>query len=56
VIAAGVIRANELPTPLIWIKHWPQESTEREEETFDLVVFYGYDVVERAPYLGESRA
>jgi hypothetical protein len=22
-IAAGVIRANELPTPLVWIEHWP---------------------------------
>ena len=28
VIAAGVIRANELPTPLVWIEHWPEESTE----------------------------
>ena len=27
VIAAGVIRANELPTPLVWIEHWPEEST-----------------------------
>ena len=26
-IAAGVIRANELPTPLVWIEHWPVEST-----------------------------
>jgi hypothetical protein len=25
VIAAGVIRANELPTPLVWIEHWPRE-------------------------------
>jgi hypothetical protein len=27
VIAAGVIRANKLRTPLIWIEHWPEEST-----------------------------
>ena len=27
VIAAGVIRANELPIPLIWIEHWPKENT-----------------------------
>jgi hypothetical protein len=27
VIAAGVILANELPTPLVWIEHWPKEST-----------------------------
>ena len=56
VIAAGVIRANELPTPLIWIEHWPKENTDRGAETFDLVVFSSYEVVERAPYLGETRA
>ncbi len=55
-IAAGVIRANELPTPLVWIEHWPEESTEGGEETFELVVFSSYEVVERAPYLGETRA
>ena len=54
VIAAGVIRANELPTPLVWIEHWPEETTEGQE-TFELVVFSGYEVVERAPYLGETR-
>jgi hypothetical protein len=27
-----------------------------EEETFELVVFSGYKVEERAPYLGEARA
>jgi hypothetical protein len=51
VIAAGVIRANELPTPLVWIEHWPKESTEGQE-TFERVVFSSYQVVERAPYLG----
>jgi hypothetical protein len=55
VIAAGVIRANELPTPLVWIEHWPEESTEGQE-TFELVVFSSYKVEERAPYLGETRA
>jgi hypothetical protein len=55
VIAAGVIRANELPTPLVWIQHWPEETTEGQE-TFELVVFSSYEVVERAPYLGETRA
>jgi hypothetical protein len=55
VIAAGVVRANELPTPLVWIEHWPKESTEGQE-TFELVVFSSYEVVERAPYLGETRA
>ena len=56
VIAAGVIRAHELPTPLVWIEHWPKEATDGEEETFELVVFSSYQVVERAPYLGETRA
>jgi hypothetical protein len=56
VIAAGVIRANELPTPLVWIEHWPRESADGGEETFDLVAFSSYEVTERAPYLGETRA
>jgi hypothetical protein len=55
VIAAGVIRANEMLTPLVWIEHWPEETTEGQE-TFELVVFSSYEVVERAPYLGETRA
>jgi len=55
-IAAGVIRANRLPTPLMWIEHWPKESTGGGEETFDLVVFASYKVEERVPYLGETRA
>jgi hypothetical protein len=56
VIAAGVIRANELPTPLVWVEHWPRESTGGGEETFELVVFSSYEVEGRAPYLGETRA
>ena len=56
VIVAGVIRANGLPTPLVWIEHWPEESTDGGAETFELVVFSNYEVVERAPYLGETRA
>jgi hypothetical protein len=55
-IAAGVVRANELPTPLVWIEHWPEESTYGRAETFELVVFSSYEVIERAPYLGETRA
>ena len=54
-IAAGLIQANELPTPLVWIEHWPEECTEGQE-TFELVVFSSYKVTERAPYLGETRA
>ena len=54
-ISAAVIRANELRTPLVWIEHWPKESTDGGEETFDLVVFSNYEVIERAPYLRETR-
>jgi hypothetical protein len=56
VIAAGMIRANELPTPVVWIEHLPEESTDGGEDTFELVIFLSYEVVERAPYLGETRA
>ena len=45
-----------LPTPLVWIEHRPEESTHGEEETFELVVFSSYEVTERAPYLGQTRA
>jgi hypothetical protein len=54
-LAAGVIRSHTLPTPLVWIEHWPAESTEGQE-TFEVVLFSSYEVVERAPYLGETRA
>jgi hypothetical protein len=56
VIAAGVIQANQLPAPLVWIEHWPKEATDGGEETFELVVFSRYKVEERALYLGETRA
>jgi hypothetical protein len=55
-LAAEVIRSHGLPTPLVWVEHWLQESTDSGEETFELVVFSNYQVVERAPYLGETRA
>ena len=38
-LAAEVIRSHKLPTPLVWIEHWPKESTDGGEETFELVVF-----------------
>jgi len=53
-IAVGVIRANKLPTPLVWIEHVSEESTHGGEETFDLVAFSSYEVTERAPYLGDT--
>ena len=55
-LAAEVIRSHRLPTPLVWIEHWPEESTNGGEETFELVVFSSYKVEGRAPYLGETRA
>jgi hypothetical protein len=55
-LAAEVIRSHRLPTPSVWIKHWPRESTDGGEEAFKLVVFSSYKVEERAPYLGETRA
>jgi hypothetical protein len=54
-LAAEVIRSHKLPTPLVWIEHWPKQAMDGEEETFELVVFGRYQVVERAPYLGEAR-
>ncbi len=50
-----MIRSHELPTPLVWMEHWPEESTSGAE-TFELLVFSSYEVEERAPYLGETRA
>ncbi len=55
-LAAEVIRSHKLPTPLVWIEHWPKESTRGGEETFELVVFSSYKAEERAPYLGERRS
>jgi hypothetical protein len=55
-LAAEVIRSHELSTPLAWIEHWPKESTDGGEETFELVVFSSYRVEERAAYLGGMKA
>jgi hypothetical protein len=55
-IAAGVIRSHGLPTPPVWIEHWPKEAMDGGEETFKLVAFSSYKVEERAPYLGETKA
>jgi hypothetical protein len=30
-LAAEVIRSHRLPTPLVWIEHWPKESTDGGE-------------------------
>jgi hypothetical protein len=55
-LVAEVISSHELPTPLVWIEHWPKESTDGGEGTFELVVFSSLRVEERAPYLGKERA
>ncbi len=55
-IAAEVIEANQLPTPLVWIEHYEDgaRGTPEDPHTFDLVLFEHYEVREsRAPYLGE---
>jgi hypothetical protein len=48
-------RANELPTPLVWVEHWPKVSTDGGEEVFELVVFPSYEATERALFLRETR-
>ena len=54
-LAAEMIRSHRLPTPLVWIEHYPKEATDGGEETFELVVFSSYEIMERAPYLGEMK-
>jgi hypothetical protein len=54
-VAAEVIRYNRLALPPVWIEHYPKEATDGVSETFELVVFTSYEVVERAPYLGKTR-
>jgi hypothetical protein len=54
-VAAEVIRYNRLALPPVWIEHYPKEATDGVSETFELVVFSSYEVVERAPYLGKTR-
>ncbi len=54
-IAAEVIRYNQLALPPVWIEHYPKEAKDGVSETFELVVFSSYEVIERAPYLGKTR-
>jgi hypothetical protein len=53
-LAAVVIRSHREPTPLVWIEHWPEESTDGGVEMFELVVFSSFRLEERAPYLGRA--
>ena len=45
-IAAEVVSNFALPVPLVWIEHYPPETTDGQAETFDLVVFGHYEVRE----------
>jgi hypothetical protein len=48
VIAADLLIAHKLPTPLMWIEHWRKDSTGGGAETFELVAFFSYEVEEYA--------
>lgn len=50
-----MIRANQLPTPLVWIEHWPEENTGGGEDDQLEGLLSSYEVEGRAPYLGETR-
>jgi hypothetical protein len=54
-LAAEVIRYHRLARPVVWVEHHPPITTDGDTETFDLVDFSSYEVVERAPNLGETR-
>jgi hypothetical protein len=43
-LAAEVISHFKLPLPPVWIEHRPSETTDLEEEIFDLVTFAHYEV------------
>ena len=43
-LAAEIIKHFRLPSPPVWIEHHPQELTNGQEETFDLVTFAHYKV------------
>jgi len=53
-IAAEVISYNEFLLPPIWIEHYPPETTDGSSETFEMVVFSSYEVIEKARYLRET--
>ncbi|MDP9488045.1 MAG: hypothetical protein M3Q49_20025, partial [Actinomycetota bacterium] len=45
--------AYRLPTPLVYIEHYPPEATDGRAETFDLVVFGHWEAREIARVPGE---
>ena len=53
-VAAEVIEAHRLLTPLVWIEHLPPEATDGRKEVFEMVLFDSYEVKEaRSSYLGD---
>ena len=53
-VAAEVIEAHHLRTPLVWIEHHPPETTDGRTEVFEMVLFDSYGVKEaRSSYLGD---
>jgi hypothetical protein len=53
VVAAEIAHAYRLPTPLVYIEHFPPAATDGRAETFDLVVFAHWDTREIARVPGE---
>ncbi len=52
-LAAEVIEGQLLSGPLVWIEHYPPESTNQGAETFEMVSFSDYEVREdRTSYMG----
>ena len=39
----------------MWIEHYPPETTNGRAESFELVIFSSYEVMEGAPCLGKTR-
>ena len=54
-IAAEVVRYRKHALPPVWIEHYPKEATNGRVESFELVIFSSFEVIERAPYLGKTR-
>jgi hypothetical protein len=42
-IAAEVIHHFRLPSPPVWVEHHPQEATNGQGETFELLIFAHYE-------------
>jgi hypothetical protein len=40
---------------VVWIENYPPQSNDGRSETFELVVFSSYEVMEKAPHMGEVR-